>query len=154
MTHEERARAYFLEGYNCSQAVALAFAEEVGLPTDTLAKLASSFGGGFGRMREVCGAVSGMCLVAGLLYGYSDPKATTEKSAHYARIQQLAAAFKAELGADTIVCRELLGGAEGRSTDPTPAARTESYYKKRPCADLVAAAAKVTAAYIAEEAKK
>lgn len=154
MTHEERARAYFLEGYNCSQAVALAFAEEVGLPTETLAKLASSFGGGIGRMREVCGAVSGMCLIVGLLYGYDDPKATTEKSAHYARIQQLAADFKAELGVDTILCRELLGGADGRNTEPTPAARTASYYKKRPCADMVAAAAKVTAAYLESQPKK
>ena len=147
MTHEEKARTYFLEGYNCSQAVALAFADEVGLPTDVLSKLASSFGGGMGRMREVCGAVSGMFMVAGLLYGYDDPKAGTEKAAHYALIQQLAAEFKAELGCSSIICRELLGG-KGNSTAPTPAARTTDYYRKRPCVDLVGAAAKVMAAHL------
>ena len=152
MTHEEKARAYFLEGYNCSQAVVLAFADEVGLPADVLAKLASSFGGGMGRMREVCGAVSGMFMVAGLLHGYDDPKAGTEKAAHYALIQQLAAEFKQELGCHSIICRELLG-VEGNSTAPTPAARTAEYYRKRPCVDLVGAAAKVMAAHLPLHAK-
>ena len=152
MTREEMARAYFAEGYNCSQAVVLAFAEEIGLPPAQLAKAASSFGGGMGRLREVCGAVSGMFLVCGFLMGYDDPQASTEKAAHYARIQALAAAFKAEIGCDTIVCRELLG-SEGKDTSPTPSARTASYYTRRPCGDMVGVAARVLENYLRENAK-
>ena len=78
MTHGEKAKAYFEQGYNCAQAVTLAFADEMGLDEDSAAKLASSFGGGLGRLREVCGCVSGMALAAGAMYGYSDPKARGE----------------------------------------------------------------------------
>ena len=73
MNHSETARALFLQGYNCAQSVAGAFSTELDLPFDVVVRLASSFGGGMGRMREVCGAVSGMFLVAGMLYGYDDP---------------------------------------------------------------------------------
>ena len=89
MTHGERAKELFLEGYNCSQAVAGAFCEEMGMDLETVAKMSSSFGGGLARLREVCGCVSGMALAAGAIYGYSDPKAGKEKTAHYERIQKL-----------------------------------------------------------------
>lgn len=144
--HKEQARAYFLEGYNCSQSVLLAFHEELGLDPDTAAKLASSFGGGMGRLREVCGAVSGMLLAAGLACGYSDPKDPAAKKAHYERVQQLAATFRQHHG--SIVCRELLG-LDHKSDTPTPAARTKEYYAKRPCAELVADAAGILEAYLA-----
>ena len=146
MNHSETARALFLEGYNCAQSVAGAFADLLPIPFETVVSLASSFGGGMGRMREVCGAVSGMFLVAGFLYGYDDPKDRSAKTEHYARIQQLAAQFREEFG--SIVCRELLG-KEGEDRSHVPSARTEAYYKKRPCADLVAAAAEILAEYIA-----
>ena len=138
MTRAEQAKAYFEEGYNCAQAVTLAFAKEMGLEKDTAAKMASSFGGGLGRLREVCGAVSGMSLAAGALLGYADPKAKEEKADHYALIQKLAGEFREQAG--SIICRELLAGINN-DTNPVPEERTASYYKKRPCGDLVALAA-------------
>lgn len=143
--HREKAKTYFLEGYNCSQSVLLAFHEELGLDPDTAARLASSFGGGMGRLREVCGAVSGMFLAAGLFFGYSDPKDAEAKKAHYARIQQLAETFRQHHG--SIVCRELLG-LDHKSDAPTPEARTRQYYAKRPCAQLVAEAAGILEEYL------
>lgn len=138
MTRAEQAKVYFEEGYNCAQAVTLAFAKEMGLEKDTAAKMASSFGGGLGRLREVCGAVSGMSLAAGALLGYADPKAKEEKADHYALIQKLAGEFREKAG--SIICRELLAGINN-DTNPVPEERTASYYKKRPCGDLVALAA-------------
>lgn len=143
--HGEAAKNYFLEGYNCAQSVLLAFQEELGLDPDTAARLSSSFGGGMGRLREVCGAVTGMFLAAGILYGYSDPKDTAGKKSQYERVQQLAQAFAERNG--SIVCRELLG-LDHHTDSPTPSARTEAYYKKRPCADLVADAAEILAEMI------
>ena len=140
MTHAEKAKAYFEQGYNCSQAVTLAFAEEMGLDVDTAAKMASSFGGGLGRLREICGCVSGMALAAGAMFGYSDPKAREEKADHYALIQKLAEEFKVKNG--SIICRELLAGINN-DTNPVPEERTENYYKKRPCADLCYMAAEI-----------
>ena len=141
MTREEKARENFLKGYNCAQAVLLAFEDKLGLPldTDTLASLAAPFGGGMGRMREVCGAVSGMLMVEGFLRGYSDPAAKEEKMENYARVQSLAARFREECG--SIICRELLAGQADSA--PTPSERTAEYYKKRPCAEYVALAAKI-----------
>jgi len=144
----EQAKAFFLEGYNCTQSVALAFGEETGIEKNTLLKTASSFGGGMGRMREVCGAVSGMFLVAGALYGYDDPKDLQAKKEHYARIQELAARFRARTG--SIVCRELLG-LEGKDKSPVPSERTGEYYKKRPCAEMIALAAELMEQYIAQQ---
>lgn len=138
MTHAEKARALFKEGYNCAQAVTLAFADEMELDRETAAMLASAFGGGMGRMREVCGCVSGMALVAGKLCGYSDPKEQEGKATLYGLIQELAAEFRKENG--SIICRELLAGITSDAS-PTPEQRTESYYRKRPCAELTACAA-------------
>ena len=133
----------FKDGYNCSQAVTLAFADELekrGISREMAAAMASSFGGGLGRLREVCGCVSGMALVCGALEGYGDPKATTDKKEHYKRIQDLAEAFKAQNG--SYICRELLAGINSDTT-PVPEARTEGYYKKRPGAELAACAADI-----------
>lgn len=139
-SHKEKARNYFLEGYNCSQAVFLAYHEELGLDRDTAARMASSFGGGMGRLREVCGCVSGMLLTAGMMQGYSDPKDQNAKKDHYALVQTLAKAFQEKNG--SIICRELLG-LDHKSDAPVPEARTREYYKKRPCAELVADAARI-----------
>lgn len=147
MTRGERAEALFMEGYNCAQAVVIAFEDLHGLDRQTAAKLASSFGGGMARLREVCGSVSGMFLVAGLLYGYDDPKAKEEKAEHYARIQKLAADFQAEHG--SIVCRKLLGLTE-KKQEPVPEERTAEYYKKRPCKKIIGRAAEILEEYIRE----
>jgi C_GCAxxG_C_C family probable redox protein len=143
--HGEKAKQLFMEGYNCSQAVLGAFCEECGLDFDAAMKLSSSFGGGMGRLREVCGAVSGMFMVAGLIYGYDDPTAQEEKAKHYERIQKLAEEFRKENG--SIVCRELLGLAEKKS-EPKPELRSAEYYKKRPCPEMVKMAAEIMEQYI------
>ena len=149
----DRARELFREGYNCSQAVTLAFADELearGISREMAAGLASSFGGGLGRLREVCGCVSGMALVCGALEGYTDPKAAAEKQDHYKKIQDLVTTFKNENG--SYICRELLAGIN-TDTDPVPEARTESYYKKRPCAELAACAADILERHLKENQK-
>ena len=143
MDHGIRAAELFLEGRSCSQAVVLAFSDVTGLDDHFAAKMAASFGGGMGRMREVCGAVSGMLMVAGLLYGYDDPRATTEKRELYARVQAMAGQFREELG--SIVCRDLL---KNPPSDPNPTPRTAQFYKDRPCARMVATAARIMDAFI------
>lgn len=129
------AMELFQEGYNCAQAVLGAFAQDLDLDHQQAMMLSSSFGGGMGRMREVCGAVSAMFMVSGLAQGYSDPKAGPEKAAHYDRIQRLAGKFKEENG--SIICRELLGLATGGGESPVPEERSPAYYRKRPCQLLV-----------------
>ncbi|MBQ4565255.1 MAG: C_GCAxxG_C_C family protein [Oscillospiraceae bacterium] len=147
MTHPELAKAYFEQGYNCAQAVFLAFSDLTGLEKSTALRLSSSFGGGMGRLREVCGAVSGMFMAAGLLYGTEEGSSQEDKAQHYARIRELAGAFQAQHG--SYICRELL---EGVSTTPggAPEARTEHYYKKRPCSRLCYDAAAILDKYIEE----
>ncbi len=136
--HAQRARELFLEGYNCAQAVVCAFGDVTGLDVDEAARLSSSFGGGLGRLREVCGTVSGAAIVLGIARGYSDPKDFEAKKAHYALVQEFARRFREKNGA--IVCRELLQGVEV-APGGVPEARTPEYYKKRPCPALAACAA-------------
>lgn len=143
--HVELARDLFRKGYNCSQAVFLAFGDECGLDFDTAARLSSSFGAGMGRLREVCGAVTGMFMVAGLLYGYTDPEDLNGKTEHYERIQLLAKAFEDKN--HTIICRDLLGLDQGKDS-PVPELRTAKYYRSRPCEDLVGMAAAMIEEYI------
>ena len=140
MDHGEKAEKLFKEGCNCAQSVLCAFEDVTGFERETAAKLASSFGGGLGRMREVCGAVSGAAMVLGLAKGYSDPGDFDAKKAHYALIQEFAARFKEQNG--SIICRELLSGS-GASSGFTPERRTDGYYQKRPCAELCRRAAEI-----------
>ena len=140
----ETARANFIRGYGCAQSVLLAYADLTGLDEKTLAKLGSSFGGGMGRLREVCGGVSGAFAVLGLLCGYDDPADTAGKSRHYADIRELSRRFTERSRGGSIVCREILQNA-GLSGDKggEAEARTAEYYEKRPCPDLVYLAAEV-----------
>jgi C_GCAxxG_C_C family probable redox protein len=144
-THSDLARKLFEKGYNCSQSVFAAFCDETGLDNDTALKIASSFGGGMGRLREVCGAVTGMFMVAGMKYGYTDASDKRAKTEHYRLIQDLAGQFEKENG--SIICRELLG-ISIKHDDPIPETRSENYYKKRPCAELVEQAARILDEYI------
>ena len=130
----EKAKELFKAGYNCSQAVLGVFCEEFGMDFDTALKISSSFGGGMGRMREVCGTVSGMFMAAGLAFAKTDSSPGNKKE-QYKIVQELALEFKNKNG--SIICRELLQGIEN-SANPTPSPRTEAYYKKRPCIELVA----------------
>lgn len=100
------ANDYFLQGYNCCTSVVLAFEDELGLDKQTILKLTSSFGGGMGRLKEVCGALSGMFMVAGLKYGYVSPGKTDEKADHYKLIQKMAGKFREKHG--SLLCRDLL----------------------------------------------
>lgn len=142
-----KAKELFLSGYNCAQAVVCAFADKTGLEDSLAKRLSSSFGGGMGRLREVCGAVSGMFIVIGILYGYEEIEDQAAKAKHYARIQELAGRFSDENG--SIICRELLGLEQKRST-PEPELRTAEYYQKRPCPEKVASAARILAEYLQE----
>ena len=147
MTRGEKAKALFEQGYNCAQSMVLAFSDKVDMDEKTLTKLASSFGGGMGRLREVCGAVSGMFIVAGLLYGYDTPETGEIKHTHYARIQKLAGDFEKEHG--SIVCRTLLG-LDTVHDDAAPSPRTSEYYAKRPCGGFIEDAANILDKYIKE----
>ncbi len=145
MNHEILAAELFLQGYNCAQVMTVAFSDVTGLSPEFSAKMASSFGGGMGRMREVCGAVSGMLMVAGLLYGYDGPETGKPKMEHYALVQELAAQFRRETG--SIVCREIL---KNPPSDPNPTPRTAEFYAKRPCTRMVMLAAKILDRYMEE----
>ena len=145
MDHREKAAELFVNGCNCAQAVAVAFCDVTGMDPRAAAKLSSSFGGGMGRMREVCGAVSGMLMVLGALYGYDDPgEGDRAKKAHYALVQELAGKFRERNG--SIICREIL---KNPPSDPSPTPRTAEFYKNRPCARLVVCAAELLDEYIA-----
>lgn len=145
MTKGERAKALFCDGYNCAQAVFGAFCEELSLDFDVAMKLSSGFGGGMGRLREVCGAVSGMFMVLDMKHGYTSPTDKDGKKELYSHIQALAKEFSDENG--SIICRELLGLSD-KVSNPTPDARTKAYYKKRPCAELVEFAADLVDNYL------
>ena len=131
MTHAEKAEQLFMGGANCAQAVVGAFADDFGLDPELAAKVACGLGGGVGRLREVCGAVTGAAQVLGLKYG-------PDKAAVYPHVQKLAEAFRAECG--SIICRELLEGT-GATQGGAPEARSAEYYRKRPCVELVKLAA-------------
>ena len=148
MSRREAAMNNFRSGYNCSQSIVKAFADMLPADEQMLLKMASSFGGGMGRLREVCGSVSGMFMIAGLLYGYDGPETGQVKADHYARIQELAHRFEEKHG--SIVCRELLNLGI-RHDSPVPEARTKEYYKKRPCAEIIGDAAEILEQYIKEQ---
>lgn len=140
-------------GYNCCQAVVLAYCDLFGMDEKTAASLSSGFGGGMGRMREVCGSVSGMVMLSGMLSPADNPSDKAGRTANYALVQEVAGEFRNING--SIICRELLGldkkPAEGQATSesPVPSDRTAEYYKKRPCEELV----KISARIIGERIK-
>lgn len=148
MTKKEKAIELFEKGYNCAQAVAGAFSDEIGMDTLQIVKAVSGFGGGIGRLREVCGAVSGMVFVANMLYGYESPTDADAKKAHYSDIQSLAKSFSDMNG--SYICRELLGLSISGADSPVPEKRTTEYYQKRPCVELVGDAAEILEKFIAE----
>ena len=143
----ERARQYFLDGYNCAQSVFLAYQDFTNLDHTTIATIAAPFGGGMGRLREVCGTVSGMFMVAGYLQPNADPEDAASKKSCYTLVQSLAEQFRRENG--SIICRELLELTQAKD-EPTPSPRTEEYYHRRPCAEYVAIAARIVAEKINE----
>ena len=145
MDHVMQAAELFIEGYNCAQAVAVAFSDVTGLDKDFSARMASSFGGGIGRLREVCGAVSGMVMVLGILYGYDANSEEEAKKAHYKLVQDLVGKFREQVG--SIICRDIL---KNPPSDPNPTPRTAEFYAQRPCTRMVMVAAEILDAYIQE----
>lgn len=149
MSKGDIAKQNFMNGYNCSQAVLLAFCEDFGLEKETALKICEPFGGGMGRMREVCGTVTGMFMVLGLAMGNSDAKDGSTKKNVYKSVQELAAKFKEDNG--SIICRELLGFQKNNKESYVPSERTTEYYKKRPCPELCKYAADILEDYLKEE---
>ena len=145
MNHGEKAMHLFLGGYNCAQAVAVAFCDVTGLGEKETARMVSAFGGGMGRMREVCGAVSGMLFVLSYLYGYDTPGDDASKKVLYTNVQDLAGQFREQVG--SIICREILNNP---ASDPNPTPRTAEFYAKRPCARMVFTAAEILDKFMAE----
>ncbi len=139
---ERRRRAveYFIQGYNCAQSVLLAYADVFDLDSELAKRIGGSFGGGMGRLREVCGAVTGMFAILGLHYSAVNPDEKAVKTANYAAVQRTAKAFKDQFG--TINCRELLG-IKRQKESYVPSDRTAAYYATRPCARFVGEAAAI-----------
>ena len=154
MSKGDKAKELFLQGHNCAQAVLCAFCEDVGMDTPTALAVSACFGGGLGRQREVCGAVSAMCMALSLKYAPKDPADHAQKMAFYARVQEVCRRFKQENG--SIICRELLGldkdgnRVQGDPHSPTPEPRTAGYYARRPCPDKCKSAADILEKYLAE----
>lgn len=134
------AIAYFEAGYNCSQAVFMAYSDLYGIEIEVAAKIATSFGGGMGRLREVCGAVSGMFMVLGLRYPFLDTTDKVAKNTNYKAVQQTANAFKSEMG--SYICADLLK-LKHVPQNPESMERNEAYYKSRPCTRCVEHAARI-----------
>ena len=147
MTRKEKAMQSFLNGYNCSQCMILAFEDLITIDLETALKIASPFGGGMGRLREVCGSVSGMFMVLGYIKGYNDPKDYEGKKVLYEHIQELARRY--EDANNSIICRDLLG-LSVKKEDAAPEKRTAAYYQKRPCAEKIGSAAEILEQYLME----
>jgi len=148
LSRVEEAVKTFESGYNCAQSVFATYADLFGMDKETALKMSSSMGGGIGRMREVCGVVSAMALLAGLKEGNADPKDEQAKEAIYLLTRQMADKFKEKH--QTIICRELLG-IEGMEKSAKPSERTDSYYSQRPCSKLVATAAGIVEEMLLED---
>ncbi len=138
----DKARDYYLQGYNCAQSVAAAFTDVTGLDEQTMLKMASSFGGGVGHLKEVCGVVSGMALIAGLVYGDYDPADKSAKTAHYERVQHCVLPFKEKFG--SLICRDLLERNE-------KAPKAEEPYASRPCLEYVENAAEILELWLSSQ---
>ncbi|MBP5311488.1 MAG: C_GCAxxG_C_C family protein [Clostridia bacterium] len=149
LSRAELAEKYFREGYNCSQAVVLAFSDILDTDLESLKRISSSFGGGMGRLREVCGAFSGMLIVLGYVAGYAAPETGPVKAEHYKRIQELARLFS-EANGGSIVCRELLHLDKSSQNGTQPSPRTEEFYRKRPCLGIIGNAAVILDKYLKE----
>lgn len=151
MNKAEKAKEYFKNGYNCSQAVVGAFASDFGIDEKTALKMAEGFGGGMGRMRLTCGAVSGMCMLAGLKYSGGEARDTDTRTKIYETVQKMAREFEEKNG--SIVCGDLLGVNRPKDNSARPEERTEQYYKKRPCADCVGDCAELVEKYLIDSEK-
>ena len=146
---EKIADQKFESGYNCAQSVFLAYSDVFELNLEMAKKMSVSFGGGVGRMREVCGTVSAMAMLAGFKYPVLDQQDQEARAKNYAMVQKMSDLFKEKHG--TIICRSLLPAAEASQTAPEPSARTAEYYAKRPCSKYVEDAARIAGRMLKNE---
>lgn len=146
MSKGDIAKKYFESGYNCAQAVLLAFCEDYGLDKETAVMISAPFGGGIGRLREVCGTFSGINMALGLAKGKATETDRTKKAELYGDVQTLAEKFKSDCG--SIICRDLIGLRVKGKENPMPSERTEAYYKARPCSELCRYAADLLEEYL------
>lgn len=147
--HSERAAELFRQrGWNCAQSVAGAFCDVTGMDLDAAKRISAPFGGGMGRLREVCGAMSGALMVLGLLCAPDDPADRAAKAEHYALVQEFARRFRERNG--SLYCRELLEGPDAR---PEPSERTEQFYQNRPCEGIIRSAAELLDELLAEQGR-
>ena len=145
MTRKEQAIQYFKEGYNCSQAVVLTFKDVLKIDPNELCRIASPFGGGISRMRETCGAVTGMVLVLGNLIGYETPETGEKKHELYKNTQEILKIFENRYG--SLTCGKLLNISQ-KHDDPKPTPRDHSFFLNRPCPELIGGAAEILEEYL------
>lgn len=139
--HSDKAVELFKQGYNCSQAVFVAFLDEFNMDEETALKVSAGLGGGVGRLREVCGCVSGAAMIVGMLHGATVGADQDSKKETYRIIQQLAEEFKNQQG--SVVCRDILKIRADQKESYVPDERTDEYYKKRPCVRTIECMAKI-----------
>ena len=153
-TRVQRAVDNFMAGYGCCQSVVAAFADLYGLDDVMAKRIAAGFGGGVGRLRMMCGAVSGIVMLVGLDCGQTEGSDREGKSACYKVVQDLLARSKAENG--SLICAEILGleGYQKAQNSYVASARTAEYYKTRPCAAKVESAARIFARYLEERRRE
>lgn len=149
MKKSDIAVEYFLSGYNCSQAVVAAFCEDFGMSVEDGVRVSEGFGGGMGRMRSVCGAVTGMFMLAGLKHSNSQPKDLETRKLIYSLVQEMSAEFEQEMG--SIICAELLGENAPADKGAAPAPRNGEFFKKRPCTESVRIAAEIAEKYLCNQ---
>lgn len=142
----KRAEELFMQGFNCSQSVATAFADVYGYTEEQMLRVSAGFGAGIGRMRLSCGAFNAMALLAGLENGSVTPGDREGKSANYKTVQQLAARFQEEHG--SLICAELLKLKRDAPLSYEASKRTAEYYQKRPCVKQIISAARIYAEYL------
>lgn len=141
MNEVNKARELFLEGFNCSQSVFCAFCDRFDIDESTAKKISAGLGGGIGRQREVCGAVSGAAMVLGSIAAATEGADEKSKATNYELVREFSEEFK-KLH-ETIICRDLLKLAAEKKESATPDSRTDDYYKTRPCLRLVEDAAEI-----------
>ena len=151
MNRREKAINYFKEGYNCSQSVVMAFRDVLTIDANELCRIASPFGGGISRMRETCGAVTGMVLVLGNLIGYDTPEMGEKKHELYQETQEILKIFENKYG--SLTCRKLLN-LDTKHDDPKPSERDHSFFMNRPCPELIGGAVEILETFLVKNGFK
>ncbi len=152
MDRVQKAVGLFKSGCNCSQSVVCAYCDLFGMDSETAMRVSEAFGGGMGRLRLTCGAVSGMFMLAGLKYSKAVPKDLETRALVYGKAREMASAFKEKHG--TVICAELLGKNLPKDNGAAPTKRDGNFYKKRPCVECIEDCARIAEEYLLEDKKE